>query len=190
MEKGQSNKLECDFCDKSFSDEDCLSIHIVSLHKSIIEGQKTPYFDTSDSTMKSSNGNIDAHPKIDREQFQCDLCGKEFTRSFDLKRHASSVHAKKKNYTCDICNKVYIRKSHLTEHVEISHIERKRKFKCHSCERQFSLKISLNFHIKTIHNSNKDYTCGTCSKEFSVKKNLMEHLLIHEEKKRSQVQLM
>ena len=49
MENEQSISSKCDFCDKSFHNEDSLSMHIVSLHKSIIEGQKTPFHDKANS---------------------------------------------------------------------------------------------------------------------------------------------
>ena len=32
--------LKCDFCNESFSEEETLSMHVLSIHKSIIEGKK------------------------------------------------------------------------------------------------------------------------------------------------------
>ena len=39
----QRTMFGCDFCNKSFSDEDMLSLHVMNIHRSIIEGQKTPF---------------------------------------------------------------------------------------------------------------------------------------------------
>ena len=40
MEKMEENKVEfkCDFCEKSFFNEEILGLHVKSIHKSIIEG--------------------------------------------------------------------------------------------------------------------------------------------------------
>ena len=36
----ENNFWKCDFCTESFSDEESLSMHVLSIHKSIIEGKK------------------------------------------------------------------------------------------------------------------------------------------------------
>ena len=35
----ESKLLRCDFCDESYSDEEALSIHVLSIHRKIIEGK-------------------------------------------------------------------------------------------------------------------------------------------------------
>ena len=39
--------------------------------------------------------------------YACDQCGKEFTRSHDLKRHVQSLHSGVKEFTCDKCEKSF-----------------------------------------------------------------------------------
>ena len=36
----ENEMLNCEFCNESFSDQGTLSMHVLSIHKSIIEGKK------------------------------------------------------------------------------------------------------------------------------------------------------
>ena len=68
----ENKMLKCDFCDESFSDEETLSQHILSIHKSIIEGKK-----------------------------KCDFCDKMYFSKYSLLAHVKTSHANAESYQCD-----------------------------------------------------------------------------------------
>ena len=41
-ENKQKSILACDFCDKSFTNEETLSAHVMTIHRTIIEGKRFP----------------------------------------------------------------------------------------------------------------------------------------------------
>ena len=52
----------------------------------------------------------------DKSGYVCDQCGKEFTRSHDLKRHVQSLHSDAKEFTCDKCGKSFATRDMLRRH--------------------------------------------------------------------------
>ena len=71
---GENEMLKCDFCDESFSNEETLSTHVLSIHKSIIEGWK-----------------------------KCEFCDKTFHLKVSLNQHVRRAHSKEKRYECETC---------------------------------------------------------------------------------------
>ena len=88
----ENEVLKCDFCIKSFPDEETLSTHILSIHKSIVEGQKSPFCDIP------IKGNS-----------KCDICDKLFSCERGLYRHQKRIHEKRK-YPCNFCGKTFTQK--------------------------------------------------------------------------------
>ena len=40
----------------------------------------------------------------DEKQFNCTLCGKDFSERSDMNKHVEAVHEKNKPYHCSICS--------------------------------------------------------------------------------------
>ena len=88
----ENRMLKCDFCDESFSDEKNLSVHVLSIHKSIIEGKK-----------------------------KCELCDKTYQSKTSLHLHVNMKHTNTKRYECETCTKVFLQKYLLANHKRTVH---------------------------------------------------------------------
>lgn len=137
-------------------------------------------------------------------RYTCKDCGKEFGRSFHLKRHRI-IHTGQKPYKCQPCGKTFHDISHLRAHSFVH--SGAKQFKCDDCGKEFNRKDNLDSHIMThntdfhphsckvckrtfrrhsnlviharIHNENKPYPCNQCDKTFHIASSLKRHLLTH-----------
>ena len=84
--------------------------------------------------------------------------------------------------TCQICNKVSRSGRAHAAHLRVH--KPKQVFQCQQCDKQFDLKVRLNFH-ETTHQPKKPpkdkkiYTCPTCNKEIAGLGLFNKHLPIH-----------
>ena len=86
----ENEMLKCDFCNESFSDEDTLSTHVLSIHKSIIEGKK-----------------------------KCEFCDKTYHSKNSFYVHVKDTHLKPKNFECETCTMVFLNKALLNRHKKV-----------------------------------------------------------------------
>ena len=87
------NSVQCPTCHKSFRALASLNKHIVSMHDELAH----------------------VNTKPDETRFQCDLCGKIYTKKSYLLSHKRVVHAKQK-FPCNICGKLYNWEANLQSH--------------------------------------------------------------------------
>ena len=113
------------------------------------------------------------------KEFKCDKCGKIFGFGKDLKRHRQT-HQKAEN-CCDICGKMYKGVRTLAEHKKTHETDYiKPEFPCEFCQKIFSTKYVLAYHIKSEHlGIKKTYLCPTCGKSFSQKNSYLQHANVH-----------
>lgn len=96
-----------------------------------------------------------------KKELTCNVCGKVFTRHFDLKRHME-VHETHRVYACCDCPKTFKSKGSLREHKK-NHITtsgtsaeaQKVGCECRYCGRMISRKYDLNRHMKIVHGPKK-----------------------------------
>ena len=68
----------------------------------------------------------------------CDQCGKEFTRSYDLRRHVRRVHTSKRPHVCSSCSKSFATADKLRRHEKI---HQEKTFECQRCHKKFNRKV-------------------------------------------------
>ncbi|XP_074038982.1 uncharacterized protein [Leptinotarsa decemlineata] len=107
--------------------------------------------------------------------FRCGICSKSFLRKYDLKNH-EKIHTGEKPFSCEICSKSFIQKCYLRSHEKLHTGEK--PFQCKICTKSFLRKYDLKNHEK-IHTGEKLFQCEICSKSFIQKYNLKTHEKIH-----------
>ena len=102
--------------------------------------------------------------KREKKNFNCDICGKTFTSKNFVRIILKQFTIRKEDMLCKVSK----------EHVETVH-DGIRKFKCDSCEKQFTKSSDLNAHVVTVHQKKEDFKCTKCSKTYGVKSKLKMH---------------
>ena len=77
----------------------------------------------------------------------CNFSGRD---TYDLKRHVTIVHERKKSFQCHTCSEAFFTNSHLKSHVAGAH-EGKKPHKCEFCDATFPWKSTLLWHMKKHH---------------------------------------
>jgi len=134
-------------------------------------------------------------PHAEEQLYSCTECEKKFTNQIHLKTHTSTYHRGK--YKCTECGKGFRnpamlaghRRSHgmkiaadsndITKHPHDDSprpYSEKKLYSCTHCEKQFSKKYGLNFHMKC----HKDkYKCTECGQSFQSNQLLTMHKRSH-----------
>ena len=155
----EEEKNFCNICDKNFSSENSLKMHLKTHSK-------------SDDEYK---------PHI------CDICFKAFPQKANLNVHKRDVHEylKLRKHVCSICQKVFPTNTSLLRHMKV-HLRRedREKFECSKCGIEFLTKYSFQKHIKAneklinckeIETKPPREPCLICEKEFNANY-LAEHI--------------
>ena len=91
----------------------------------IVDPMKVVKIEFNESANDSSEMESDYYKKFGNMNSTtnccCQICGKNFTRKSDLKRHVDSVHRGIINFRCESCHKNFKRKSDLKRHTETIH---------------------------------------------------------------------
>ncbi|RUS88331.1 hypothetical protein EGW08_003902, partial [Elysia chlorotica] len=110
--------------------------------------------------------------------YQCQQCGKTFTRSDKLRTHQRG-HEGAKPYECQICPYASRNSSHLIVHLR-SHTG-DAPFVCSECGAQFRISTDLKRHLRT-HTGEKPFKCVLCDYKCAHKGNLKSHMRINHSK--------
>ncbi|XP_068091517.1 zinc finger protein 814-like isoform X2 [Hyperolius riggenbachi] len=109
------------------------------------------------------------------EPFQCEECGKIFTRHFTLLQHRM-IHTGERPHTCTVCGKTFRDGGYLGVHMR-SHTKEK-PYVCTECGKCFSQSSALGVHLRT-HTDERPFRCKVCDKSFSDRSTHRHHQRIH-----------
>lgn len=97
------------------------------------------------------NLNLFCTPSPGIKPFQCDRCGKKFTRAYSLKMHRLK-HEGKRCFRCQICSATFTSFGEYKHHMRVSrHIIRKpRIYECKTCGAMFTNSGNLIVHLRSL----------------------------------------
>ena len=151
-------KLNCDFCDKVFSNNICLKNHQRKIHKYYCLACK----ETFTSKILLCRHKIEKHD-LKSKTFKCNQCDKVYSgysAKIILQNHITSVH-KGKRFQCQKCNKIFKCNTSLGRHVLTFHTVQRGRSQCELCEKSFINHQKLKSHIESVHQDLK-YPCDLC----------------------------
>ncbi|XP_028044546.1 zinc finger protein 43 isoform X2 [Monomorium pharaonis] len=167
----EANK-RCGHCEKAYQNKKDLLVHIMESH----DGRLSFKCSICDKTYEKWSS-LDIHEATHRtdKPYLCDLCGKSFKHSNNLRGH-KRIHldeSVKKRHVCEICGNAF--RFHLREHM--NQHDDNRPYSCEQCGKAFYKRIQLRQH-KLSHGSNK-HTCPICGTTFNRRGNMNAHMKRH-----------
>ena len=172
-----AKEIKCDYCQWTTKFKSALKKHFETKHAINVDQDgnthigkiaKKTHCDVCDIWVI----NLEAHKgrkHAEKEDVQCDSCGKYFDNRHKLKDHVYGHHKKsKKILKCNKCGKIFNQKYNLEYHVKIVHDQIK-EHQCETCGSAYSSSSSLKVHIQTIHLSQRLHKCDLCGKAYITK---------------------
>ncbi|KAK3594555.1 hypothetical protein CHS0354_013317 [Potamilus streckersoni] len=92
------------------------------------------------------------HKKKHMSAHACFVCGKIFTRKFDLDRHLR-IHTGDQPHECDICLKGFRCRLNLSDHMGTHVLKEANEFQCDGCKAMFFDQQSILNHLESAHTS-------------------------------------
>ena len=110
--------------------------------------------------------------------FKCDVCGRGFRVNKAMYQHKRRMHQERKmRFFCSFCNKGFADKGGLTKH-EYRH-KGIRPFVCMECGKAFTVKYSLQLHVRNVHEHKRPHACPICGKTFALNHCFTYHMFRH-----------
>ena len=145
--------FKCNICEEQFDEESVLLYHMELYHGS----------DDQDE----NNDNVDLH--------QCDLCDKTFRQVNNFKKHYQEAHDMSKKTECETCGKKFKQPNFLRMHLRMAFGKTFADKKCEFCNRLFLQACSFGIHVRNCDKKPK-FPCNHCDKQFSKESYLKTHL--------------
>ncbi|XP_078417853.1 zinc finger and BTB domain-containing protein 41 [Cetorhinus maximus] len=178
VRKKKSEAWKCEVCNKTFTRRPHLEEHM------ILHTQDKPFkCSYCEEHFKSRFARLKHQEKFHLGPFPCDICGRQFNDTGNLKRHIECTHGGKRKWTCFICGKSVRERTTLKEHLRIHSGEKPHL--CSICGQSFRHGSSYRLHLR-VHHDDKRYECEECGKTFIRHDHLTKHRKTHSGEKAHQ----
>lgn len=193
----RTKRYACTTCGKLFHKQSMLSRHQIKYgHK----GAREINVDTDGNTISVDSAafkKVIAEEVVEMKSVNCVLCG-EVVWGVDpnlindavtctscegpgLSLQVDSEGAKvisRRQYHCNMCNKHFTTKDRLEYHI-MRHSENMDEFICSTCGKELSTEQALFEHYLFVHKGARPHVCELCGKSYQFKARLKEHMRSH-----------
>uniref|UniRef100_A0A336N6E3 CSON007547 protein n=1 Tax=Culicoides sonorensis TaxID=179676 RepID=A0A336N6E3_CULSO len=125
------------------------------------------------------------HLPENQRPLACKQCPRRFSYNSALIAH-SITHLpedQRNSHSCSECGKTYCSSGRLTSHINLAHSKNGEEFICHLCQKKFTSKGNLSYHLTTHQPNLHSMQCKVCLKWLKNKICLRKHMIQHSEKK-------
>ena len=102
----------------------------------------------------------------------------------DTSKTRSRTKTKEKPFKCKLCQKSYSSRPALGFHIRYYHADPNDKPSCPFCQKRYASKTALKYHIASFHTKVKPLKCDFCEKRFIQTCHLKNHIYTHTKEKR------
>ncbi|XP_058814263.1 zinc finger protein 625-like isoform X2 [Topomyia yanbarensis] len=188
-----NSTMRCNFCFQTFACPRTFKLHMDhhKMKSTLPDGRFK--CDLCDATFKLY-GNFIIHRRshTGERPYPCNICGRAFSTSSNMKTHMNVVHSQDRPYKCQQCHKSFNSETRLRSHLEThSHPvgivvpdggNSELSSTCKICNKTFSHPSYLTIHYR-VHTGERPYPCKFCNSAFATSGNLKVHMRIHANQK-------
>lgn len=144
-------KYVCNVCGKGFKYRNGLSVH-----KNVHVNQRSHICEACGQGFNARTTlltHMRLKHNVNEKQYTCPECGVIFKVKSWLDKHFQRKHTKNrtKDFICAICGVAYLNKYTLTRHMNDKHLGNAKRYDCHICEKNYTMRNKLISHLQLKH---------------------------------------
>ena len=174
-------KVNCTFCEGSFSHRFDLKRHQAAVHGMGTIVKKYSCTVCSKKFENKTKCNQHSYTHIGLKPFKCNYCDFRMSAKGNLRNHMRTCQYKpneenKELLYCKLCDYSSVSKINLAQHQKV---HQEPSLQCDLCNYKAKYAHHLKNHKETMHLRNIDYSCDLCSFKSIHKRSLQNHRRIH-----------